>query len=387
MLAASSGRALDTAYRNFLALVARQTAALVNGAIAYQAQLRRAEELAELDRAKTTFFSNISHEFRTPLTLIMGPVEELQRRLGQADEATRAELDVIHRNGLRLGKLVNSLLDFSRIEAGRMQARYEPVDLSAFTAELASVFRSAIERAGLRYEVDCPALSAPVDVDREMWEKIVLNLLSNALKFTFDGHIAVSLAEKDGQAVLRVADTGSGIPAAELPAPVRPLPPRPERAGAVQRGQRYRPRPGARAGRAAPGNDQRRQHGTRGHRLHRAPPVQPPGRRTPCPRRHRGARRQATTPPCCSSADPYVQEAMRWLPSGDDGPADPGTAAPVSAPTRGTGRGGHGRAPRPARRRQLRHARVPPAAAAARLPGDHGHRRAGRARLRQVPPA
>jgi PAS domain S-box-containing protein len=217
VLAASSGRALDAAYRNFLDLVARQTAALVNGAIAYQAQLRRAEELAELDRAKTTFFSNISHEFRTPLTLIMGPVEELRRRLGPADEATRADLDLIRSNGLRLGKLVNSLLDFSRIEAGRMRARYEPVDLSAFTAELASVFRSAIERAGLRYEVDCPALSAPVDVDREMWEKVVLNLLSNALKFTLAGHVTVTLAEKDGQAVLRVADTGSGIPAAELP--------------------------------------------------------------------------------------------------------------------------------------------------------------------------
>jgi signal transduction histidine kinase len=133
VLAASAGRALDAAYRDFLGLVARQTAALVNGAIAYQAQLRRAEELAELDRAKTTFFSNISHEFRTPLTLIMGPVEELQRRLGRADEATWAELDVIHRNGLRLGRLVNSLLDFSSIEAGRMRARYEPVDLSSYT--------------------------------------------------------------------------------------------------------------------------------------------------------------------------------------------------------------------------------------------------------------
>ncbi len=217
VLAASAGRALDAAYRDFLGLVARQTAALVNGAIAYQAQLRRAEELAELDRAKTTFFSNISHEFRTPLTLIMGPVEELQRRLGRADEATWAELDVIHRNGLRLGRLVNSLLDFSSIEAGRMRARYEPVDLSSYTTELASIFRSAIERAGLRYEVDCPALSAPVEVDREMWEKIVLNLLSNALKFTLDGNVTVSLGEKDGQAVLRVADTGSGIPQGELP--------------------------------------------------------------------------------------------------------------------------------------------------------------------------
>ena len=295
VLAASSGRALDAAYQDFLHLVARQTAALVNGAIAYQAQLRRADELAALDRAKTTFFSNISHEFRTPLTLIMGPVEELRRELGTADEAVRAELDVIHRNGLRLGKLVNSLLDFSRIEAGRMQARYEPVDLSVFTAELASVFRSAMERAGLRYEVDCPALSAPVDVDREMWEKIVLNLLSNALKFTFEGQVTVTLGEKDGLAVLRVADTGSGIPPARAAAPVRPLLPRAERQGAVQRGQRHRPRAGARAGRAAPGNDQRGEHGARGDRLHRPPSVHPsrrrPHRRARGPGGTRGPRR------------------------------------------------------------------------------------------------
>jgi PAS domain S-box-containing protein len=217
VLAASAGRALDLAYQDFLGLLARQTAALVNGAIAYQAQLRRAEELAALDRAKTTFFSNISHEFRTPLTLIMGPVEELRGRLDPAADADREALDVIRRNGLRLGKLVNSLLDFSRIEAGRMRAHYEPTDLSGFTGELASVFRSAIERAGLRYEVDCPALSAPVYVDREMWEKIVLNLLSNALKFTFDGGITVTLGEKGRQVVLRVADTGTGIPESELP--------------------------------------------------------------------------------------------------------------------------------------------------------------------------
>ncbi len=217
VLAASAGRVLDEAYISFLHLVAQQTAALVNGAVAYQAQLRRAEELAELDRAKTTFFSNVSHEFRTPLTLIMGPVEELRARLDPADEVAAAELEVIHRNGLRLGKLVNTLLDFSRIEAGRMQASFEPVDLGAFTAELASVFESAIERAGMRYEVDCPAMSAPVYVDREMWEKVVFNLLSNALKFTFDGAISVCLREQDGQAVLRVTDTGVGIAAAELP--------------------------------------------------------------------------------------------------------------------------------------------------------------------------
>ena len=147
----------------------------------------------------------------------MGPVEELRARLDPADEVAATELDVIHRNGLRLGKLVNTLLDFSRIEAGRMQASFEPLDLAAFTAELASGFESAIERAGMRYEVDCQALSAPVYIDREMWEKVVFNLLSNALKFTFDGAIGVFLKEEDGQAVLRVTDTGVGIAVAELP--------------------------------------------------------------------------------------------------------------------------------------------------------------------------
>jgi PAS domain S-box-containing protein len=217
VLAASAGRALDEAYESFLSLVAQQTAALVNGAVAYQVQQRRAEELAALDRAKTTFFSNISHEFRTPLTLIMGPVEELRASAAVQDPAAREELEVIHRNGLRLGKLVNTLLDFSRIEAGRMAARYEPVDLASFTADLASVFRSAIGRAGLAYRVDCGELPEPVYIDREMWEKVVLNLLSNALKFTFDGTISVSLRAEESHAVLRVSDTGSGIAAAEMP--------------------------------------------------------------------------------------------------------------------------------------------------------------------------
>ena len=217
VVAASAGHAVDEAYESFLSLVAQQTAALVNGAVAYQVQQRRAEELADLDRAKTTFFSNISHEFRTPLTLIMGPVEELRGKLAAGDLAGREELEVIHRNGLRLGKLVNTLLDFSRIEAGRMQARYEPVDLAAFTADLASVFRSAIDRAGLAYRVDCRELPEPVCIDREMWEKVVFNLLSNALKFTFEGTIGVSLRAEDSSAVLRISDTGSGIAAAEMP--------------------------------------------------------------------------------------------------------------------------------------------------------------------------
>ncbi|MEU4626478.1 SpoIIE family protein phosphatase [Actinoplanes sp. NPDC023801] len=210
-------RPFDDGYRGFVELVAGHLSAGIAGARSYRAQQRRAEELAELDRAKTAFFSNISHEFRTPLTLIMGPVDDLRTQLAGSGERVTEELEVIHRNGLRLGKLVNTLLDFSRIEAGRMQARFEPVDLSATTAELASVFRSAIERAGLGLEVDCPPLPEPVYVDRGMWEKILFNLLSNALKFTFDGGVRVAVRADGATAVVTVADTGAGVAEAEMP--------------------------------------------------------------------------------------------------------------------------------------------------------------------------
>ena len=210
-------RPLDDGYRGFVDLVAGHLAAGIASARSYRDQQRRAEELAELDRAKTTFFSNISHEFRTPLTLIMGPVQELQRRLAGAGPQVHEELEVISRNGLRLGRLVNTLLDFSRIEAGRMQASYEPADLAQVTAELASVFRSAVDRAGLAFEVDCPPLPEPVYLDRGMWEKVVLNLISNALKFTFDGSIRIAVRADDGQAVVTVADTGIGVPGQEIP--------------------------------------------------------------------------------------------------------------------------------------------------------------------------
>ncbi|MER5854724.1 SpoIIE family protein phosphatase [Streptomyces sp900105245] len=210
-------RPLDEGYRGFVELTAGHIASGIASARSYEAEQRRAEELAELDRAKTAFFSNISHEFRTPLALIMGPVEELRDRLATAGDEARQELDVIHRNGLRLGRLVNTLLDFSRIEAGRMQAHYEPVDLGRVTAELASVFRSAIEKAGLAFDVDCPPLQEPVYVDRRLWEKVILNLVSNALKFTFEGSIRVSVRPAAGHAVVTVTDTGIGVPETEMP--------------------------------------------------------------------------------------------------------------------------------------------------------------------------
>lgn len=211
-------RLFDDKYRGFLELVARQIAGSLANAQAYEQERKRAEALAELDRVKTAFFSNVSHEFRTPLTLMLGPLEDLLRKAdGTLPTPEREQLETAHRNSLRLLKLVNTLLDFSRLEAGRIQAAYQPTDLAAFTAELASVFRSAIERAGLEIVIDCPPLAEPVCIDREMWEKIVFNLLSNAFKFTFAGKIEVSLRATAETAELIVRDTGTGIPAGELP--------------------------------------------------------------------------------------------------------------------------------------------------------------------------
>jgi len=214
----SPRRLFDDDYQGFFDLIAGQVATAIARAQAYAAERQRAEALAELDRAKTAFFSNVSHEFRTPLTLMLGPLEfTLAGERGPLSEAQRETLAVVQRNGLRLLKLVNSLLDFSRIEAGRIEAVYEATDLAQLTAELASVFRSAIERAGLQFTVDCPGLPEPLYVDREMWEKIILNLLSNAFKFTFAGEIVVALRWAGEHAELSVRDTGIGIAEAEMP--------------------------------------------------------------------------------------------------------------------------------------------------------------------------
>lgn len=205
---------LNENYHDFFAQVAGQISTAIANARAYEEERKRAEQLAELDRAKTVFFSNVSHEFRTPLALMLGPAEDALR---EAEGEQRDRLDMIHRNALRLQKLVNTLLDFSRIEAGRIEAVYEPTDLAVLTADLAGMFRSLVERSGLKLRVDCEPLSELAYVDREMWEKIVLNLLSNAFKFTFEGEIAVSVRETGDRIALQVRDTGTGIPESELP--------------------------------------------------------------------------------------------------------------------------------------------------------------------------
>lgn len=206
---------LDDSYRSFLDLVANQAATAIANASTYQEEHQRAEELAKLNRAKTVFFSNLSHEFRIPLTLILDPLKEAIAEIKEPQQQQRFKL--MYRNALRLQKMVNNLLDFSRIEADRMQARYEPVDLVELTAELASVFRSAIEKAGMMFIVDCKPLDAPFYVDLDMYEKIVLNLLSNAFKYTLAGKITVKLDDLGSCVELSIMDTGIGIAQEQLP--------------------------------------------------------------------------------------------------------------------------------------------------------------------------
>ncbi len=209
---------LNDAYRSFYDFLAVALTSAVANASAREQERERTEALAAIDRAKTAFFSNVSHEFRTPLTLILGPLDELLTDTsGAVPAALHGQLETVRNNAGRLQKLVNTLLEFARAEAGRLQASYEPTDLAQLTRELAGAFGAAIDQAGLSLTVDCPALDEPIYVDRDMWEKIVLNLLSNALKFTLHGAIDVVLRSATGHVELRVRDTGVGIPKEALP--------------------------------------------------------------------------------------------------------------------------------------------------------------------------
>ncbi|WNV75373.1 ATP-binding protein [Geodermatophilus sp. DSM 44513] len=214
----SPNRVLDEEYRSFHELLAGLFTAAVRNARAYAEERARAEALAELDRAKTAFFANVSHELRTPLTLLLGPIADTLAADGAAlPDDVRESLTLALRNGQRLQRLVNDLLEVVSIEAGRASAMRVETDVAAFTAELAGVLRAAAERAGLRLSVDCPPLGRPAYVDPRMWEKVVLNLVANAVKYTFVGGIDVALRADGDAFVLTVADTGVGIPAAELP--------------------------------------------------------------------------------------------------------------------------------------------------------------------------
>ena len=303
--------AFDESYRTFFELVGAALAASLETARAFEAEKRRAESLAELDRAKTTFFNNISHEFRTPLTLLLGPLDELRASAGLPEDA-RGQLELIRRNALRLQRLVNALLEFSRLEAGRANAIFRPTDLSRHTRDLAGSFRAAFERAGLELEVDAPDLGQPVYVDRDMWERIVLNLLSNALKFTFEGKVTVRQRVEGSEAVLTVSDTGTGIPEDELPRLF-------ERFHRVL-GARARTNEGSGIGLALV-SDLVRLHGGRISARSQLDEGSELEVRVPLGFRHLEADRveHGVSGTEVRQADAYVEEAMRWLPT--DAPA------------------------------------------------------------------
>ena len=315
-------RALDAEYRGFLELVAGQTAASLASVRAREAERERAEALAELDRAKTDFFSNVSHEFRTPLSLILGPAEDaLGETGGDAEQAER--LGVVFRNALRLQKLVNNLLEFSRIEAGSAEPERVPTDLAAFTADLASMFRAATDRAGIELVVERPDGPVIARVDREMWERIVLNLVSNAFKFTFEGQITVGLRRDGTDVVLSVADTGTGIAAEDLSCLF-------ERFKRV-RGVRSRTHEGSGIGLALV-QELARLHGGAVSAVSELGTGSTFTVRLPLA--ETGAPATAAATPT-SGAAAYLEEALRWLPDADDSVGEReavGTGLPSDAP-------------------------------------------------------
>ncbi|WP_457421800.1 ATP-binding protein [Roseateles sp. P5_E7] len=307
-------------YTDFLLLVAQQLSAAIGHAQAYELQRHKAEELARLDRAKTQFFSNISHEFRTPLTLMLGPLHDALSQ-GGLSHAQQERLTMVERNARRLSKLVNALLEFSRIEAGRVTSTFRPTDLAALTGELASTFRSAMEKAGLVFRVACPTLPMPVYVDRDHWERIVLNLLSNALKYTLQGGVSVQVTAEKGMAVVAIEDTGVGVAEHEVPRLF-------ERFHRIEGGP-ARTHEGSGIGLALVQELMRLHHGDiavdsqlgQGTRF---------TLRLPFGHAHLPAdqvSRDRAEVPNASLAPSYVQEALRWLP-GEDAAEVVGTGGP-----------------------------------------------------------
>lgn len=218
MIGLNPFRKYDSAYQQFIQLFIDQLSLEINNMHALEVERKRAEALAEIDKAKTVFFNNISHEFRTPLTLMLGPLEELMHLPeSEISRQNQFNIETTHRNAQRLLKLVNALLDFSRVESGRQVANFTQVNIYAYTKNLVSSFRSVIEKAGMQLTVETKKIEEPVFVDKVMWEKIIFNLLSNAFKYTLEGSIRVQLFQDQHHVILEVADTGVGIPEKEIP--------------------------------------------------------------------------------------------------------------------------------------------------------------------------
>ncbi len=178
-----------------------------------------ARALADANRLKDDFLANVSHELRTPLTLVLAPLESLLAgESGTLPEAARRHLETMHNNAVRLLQMVVALLDFSRIEAGRVQIRREPVEIVGTTRAIVADLEPAARRKRIDLGVRAPAGEVPVEMDRYAYERILFNLLSNALKFTPEGgRVDVEIAWSDGRLRVAVRDTGIGIAPEDVP--------------------------------------------------------------------------------------------------------------------------------------------------------------------------
>ncbi|KAF9549215.1 hypothetical protein EC957_004515 [Mortierella hygrophila] len=218
-------RMLDNQYLDFLALLVANIASLLHFGRSREEERKSTEALFELNKAKISFFQNISHELRTPLTLMLAPLEDV---LNQTPEhaSTRPSLEMVRRNSRRLLKLVNTLLQFSRIEAGKSEAIFEETDLSKTTREISANFESVAHGFNLEYNIICESLDdlpGGVWVDRAMWSGILLNLIGNAFKHTWEGSVTIHqypCKGKNGRngVAVDVKDTGVGIAAEHLDA-------------------------------------------------------------------------------------------------------------------------------------------------------------------------
>jgi signal transduction histidine kinase/ligand-binding sensor domain-containing protein/DNA-binding response OmpR family regulator len=226
-----------------------------SGAVLYRARTARREErhrreiervegetLRELDRARSRFFANVSHEFRTPLTLTIGPLDDLKAGLyGPLSAPMTGQVDLARRNAGRVLDLIEQILDVARLEAGRTPLRARPLDLSAFVAAIAQAFVPLAERKGIALDTQVPDVQVPdvqvpeaqppeaqpegragseatVWADAEHLQKVFANLLSNALKFTPEGGaVRVTVDAETDDVRVTVRDSGPGIPAADLP--------------------------------------------------------------------------------------------------------------------------------------------------------------------------
>ncbi|KAJ3062116.1 hypothetical protein HDU98_001987, partial [Podochytrium sp. JEL0797] len=178
----------DACYLEFIDMIRHEISLTYVNIKSLENEKIEAQALIELGNVKTSFFMSMSHELRTPLTLIIGPVDDCLQQKNLSDQQ-KTSLEMVRKNSTRLLRLVNTLLDIGRLNAGCMKAKFKLTNIAERTREYLSMFQSAIERSGLQFVVCCESIEGECFVDGEMWQKIVFNLLGNAIKFTLKGTI------------------------------------------------------------------------------------------------------------------------------------------------------------------------------------------------------